>query len=571
MLMELFSSIQGEGIRVGKPSTFVRFGGCNLHCVHPSTMVTMADYTQKPISEIAAGDLVLGIKHVPPNRQKLVIQKVKKVWTTNKPGYQVDYGVDKLICSEDHRIYSTRRHDYAYVKNCDGSGGKYIPPRDKAITNEYRKGYLAGAIYGDGWIGTSSYLQSSGSVKTTRAFNFVVQDKVFAKRITRYGRALGFNIMDPVSCREKYWRVSSHNTEFMDMVREYDKKTEVASFNLTNAEFFRGFCAGFFDAEGCWQGSNNGLSITQTRDIALMKQITKKLSQFNARLIVRDNPIALSGELFNINLGSTKDAFDFVMWCNPAIKRKWRVFAKNFPSRVVPMKVSKLPVYEGVLYDIQTETENFFANGLLVHNCSWCDEPESIPIRNKTNEEKYGHERTTPRVIFDSIKKAANSDIVFTGGEPLIQPAFELAALAEKIKSRRSFITVETNGTMFVPEVVPFIDLWSFSPKLSSSDNVRPPATYLNAIAQILEAKPKKAHAQLKFVIGSWDDIFDMKKYFVAFPKTTVFLQAVWKEDVWEPTYSVLEMQKMCEKADIDFKHTDIRFGVQLHKYCRMH
>lgn len=31
-IVEIFASIQGEGVHLGIPTTFVRFGGCNLHC-----------------------------------------------------------------------------------------------------------------------------------------------------------------------------------------------------------------------------------------------------------------------------------------------------------------------------------------------------------------------------------------------------------------------------------------------------------------------------------------------------------------------------------------------------------
>lgn len=32
-IVEIFTSIQGEGVNLGKPANFVRFAGCNLNCV----------------------------------------------------------------------------------------------------------------------------------------------------------------------------------------------------------------------------------------------------------------------------------------------------------------------------------------------------------------------------------------------------------------------------------------------------------------------------------------------------------------------------------------------------------
>jgi len=45
-LVEIFSSFQGEGIYVGQPTVFVRFGGCDLRCAwcdSPETWVARAD------------------------------------------------------------------------------------------------------------------------------------------------------------------------------------------------------------------------------------------------------------------------------------------------------------------------------------------------------------------------------------------------------------------------------------------------------------------------------------------------------------------------------------------------
>jgi 7-carboxy-7-deazaguanine synthase len=60
--------------------------------------------------------------------------------------------------------------------------------------------------------------------------------------------------------------------------------------------------------------------------------------------------------------------------------------------------------------------------------------------------------------------------IVISGGEPTIQPE-PLTELAKQLKKELEVhITLETNGVLFIPRLVPFIDLFSISPKLSSSE-----------------------------------------------------------------------------------------------------
>lgn len=63
-LVEVFSSLQGEGLRVGERQIFVRLGGCNLHCdycdepdaiVIPSGKVESAAYVKSAIIRLDRG------------------------------------------------------------------------------------------------------------------------------------------------------------------------------------------------------------------------------------------------------------------------------------------------------------------------------------------------------------------------------------------------------------------------------------------------------------------------------------------------------------------------------------
>lgn len=47
-IVEIFSSLQGEGIRLGERQIFVRFGGCNLHCDYCDEPDTIPMLSGKP-------------------------------------------------------------------------------------------------------------------------------------------------------------------------------------------------------------------------------------------------------------------------------------------------------------------------------------------------------------------------------------------------------------------------------------------------------------------------------------------------------------------------------------------
>lgn len=77
-VVELFHSIQGEGIYTGEPSIFLRVTGCNLRCVFKDSICDTSYTSFKPkksifadITEIA--DAIMRIKLSFPNTRHLVI------------------------------------------------------------------------------------------------------------------------------------------------------------------------------------------------------------------------------------------------------------------------------------------------------------------------------------------------------------------------------------------------------------------------------------------------------------------------------------------------------------------
>lgn len=57
-VVEIFDSIDGEGIRAGQPSTFIRLAGCNLRCSYCDTAYSLfgedtpCEYTEMTIDEV---------------------------------------------------------------------------------------------------------------------------------------------------------------------------------------------------------------------------------------------------------------------------------------------------------------------------------------------------------------------------------------------------------------------------------------------------------------------------------------------------------------------------------------
>ncbi len=106
--------------------------------------------------------------------------------------------------------------------------------------------------------------------------------------------------------------------------------------------------------------------------------------------------------------------------------------------------------------------------------CTWITETGKVSICDTPYASHYPLEvevMDTSEVV--AVIKA-NLDqirhVIISGGEPTIQPQ-PLVELARGLKkSLNVHITVETNGVLFIPELVAHVDLFSISPKLKSSD-----------------------------------------------------------------------------------------------------
>lgn len=109
--------------------------------------------------------------------------------------------------------------------------------------------------------------------------------------------------------------------------------------------------------------------------------------------------------------------------------------------------------------------------------------------------------------------------LVITGGEPFLQPD-GLIELCNNLKERKDYyITIETNGSLYHEKLADYIDLFSISPKLSSSTPPAPYASQHNNVrinteclqAFITHARRYNKDFQLKFVYAAEQDIAEIK------------------------------------------------------------
>ena len=99
---EIFSSIDGEGIRTGYPVTFIRTQFCSLkcnYCFGPNKAgryprVTMLDGTKKPLNEVAVGDILLTLN----DNKEIVETTVTAISKRMSDEYHNIITPDSILC-----------------------------------------------------------------------------------------------------------------------------------------------------------------------------------------------------------------------------------------------------------------------------------------------------------------------------------------------------------------------------------------------------------------------------------------------------------------------------------------
>ena len=136
--------------------------------------------------------------------------------------------------------------------------------------------------------------------------------------------------------------------------------------------------------------------------------------------------------------------------------------------------------------------------------CGWCDTPH-------TSWEPTGEQVPLPALLAELDRHPHLRHVVLTGGEPMI--AKGVADLAGAIADRGLHLTLETAGTVFEPLPV---DLWSISPKLSSSTPDHPtwgPRHDARRLApEVIAAMMASGPYQLKFVLAEPAELDEVER-----------------------------------------------------------
>jgi DNA repair photolyase len=345
--------------------------GC-VYCMWGETPILMADGRTKAMADLRVGDAIYGTVFDGKYR-RYVRTEVRDHWTTVKPAYRtvLEDGTE-MVTSGDHRFLTDR--GWKHVADAElgqrphltvnnellGTGAYVAPPVHDA---EYRRGYLAGLVRGDGHLGHYAY-ERDGRIRSHHRFRLALVDSEAIERAQRFLRLAAVDTHEFAFApeTERHRPMRAIRTQSSSGVAAVE---QIAAWPDAPSEGWRkGFLAGIFDGEGsCSQGV---LRICNT-DAALIDRTTFCLRRFGFDFVVE----RAAGRAMTVRVrGGLRERLRFFHLVDPAIRRKCDIEGTALKSDARLRVVAVEPLGASLpLYDITTGTGDFVSNGVVSHNC----------------------------------------------------------------------------------------------------------------------------------------------------------------------------------------------------------
>lgn len=124
-VLEMYPAVQGEGILVGRPSTFVRLAGCSVMCswcLIGSTSIAIAGGPDKPIRDVGVGDQVFAYNE---RSGEVVVKRVTRLYHRQVTRREMV----RLGLERSNSLTITKNHE-VFVK------GRWVPAGEVGVGDE---------------------------------------------------------------------------------------------------------------------------------------------------------------------------------------------------------------------------------------------------------------------------------------------------------------------------------------------------------------------------------------------------------------------------------------------------
>jgi DNA repair photolyase len=359
------------------------YAGCEhgcVYCLSGDTRILMADGRTRALADVRSDDEIYGTVREGWYR-RYAKTRVLAHWSVVKPAYRVTLeDGTSLIAGPDHRFLTERgwkhvaehpsgrpqQRPYLTVNNkLMGTGGFAMPP---AKDRHYRMGYLCGLIRGDGSIASYRYQRAGRARDDQHRFRLALCDQEALTQATAYLHGWGIGTEQFVFQQATATGKVMHAIRTCARLQVEQIRQIIAWPSEPPLGWALGFLAGIFDAEGRY---NDGILRISNTDREIISWITRCLQTISFRFVNEHIPRTKTKPIDVVRLtGGLREHLRFFHTVDTAITRKRDIVGQAVKNQARLRVVSVEPLGKAMrLYDIQTETEDFIANGVVSHNC----------------------------------------------------------------------------------------------------------------------------------------------------------------------------------------------------------
>ncbi|MCI0452795.1 MAG: radical SAM protein, partial [Candidatus Latescibacteria bacterium] len=351
---------------VGFEASINPYRGCEHGCVYclvPETPVLHADMSWRPIGSTLVGDELVGFDEYPigGSTRKFRRTMVEAVWWSRKPTRRIVTALGDVDTTAEHRWLGTYSRWYATERLALRELRALPMTPAVSFDEDYRIGYLGGLTLGDGTMRFEPGWRSDKLGFPSAYWRVAMTDREPLVRAVEYLKSFGIEThVKPFDADRRastaMWKVESRSLPKLAVI------DAVVHDERDSGSYWRGFVAGFFDAEG-----HHGKSLRMSQvDLVVLERVRRYTSRlgFTFRIEYRPNQAS------TIRLvGSSSDRVRFLATCRPAIQRKIAsIFGVEPAFSPEPVFAIENGHVQDVV-DIQTSTGTFFAAGFASHNC----------------------------------------------------------------------------------------------------------------------------------------------------------------------------------------------------------
>lgn len=388
------------------PMTFDTYSRCSadcLYCQPLDALVMLADGSWKPVGDIEVGEHLVGLMRQGHSWYG-VENEVLEIFRRHAPLLDVETRSGKVVrCTPDHHWLVRSESGIGYHPVASGMALQSIAEVVKSQTpsNEYRWGYLHGVAECDGSFVDKAY-NYSGRSSHVVSFRLYAKNPFLFSRFQLYAGNLDIALNSFARSGTHPAGVRIAQRAVVDLLKTRE--------HCDDAEYWRGWLAGVFDAVGCWSRQGQvAFALDAGEDTVTYGRVVEALRSFGFNDLIE----AWKGISLQSGVASAAKLFAH---CDPADSRKRSFIGRERVTEWDEIcDIRSLPGEHEVV-SFKTTTGNYVGQGFHSRNCF------SVNQRDVGVAKSNFSTRNIRPVDIGAVKK------IFTGGD---------SQFANYVKARR--------------------------------------------------------------------------------------------------------------------------------------